>query len=63
MFSHITTFDDFFALFLDSARTYSCAYFDDPDATLEDSQIAKIDLSLRKCELSPGMKLLDIGCG
>lgn len=61
--SHYDLSDDFFALFLDSTRTYSCAYFADPEATLEDAQKAKIDLSLRKCELSPGMKLLDIGCG
>ena len=61
--SHYDLSDDFFALFLDKTRTYSCAYFDDPEATLEDAQVAKIDLSLGKCELSPGMKLLDIGCG
>ena len=61
--SHYDLSDEFFALFLDPTRTYSCAYFDDPEATLEDAQMAKIDLSLGKCELSPGMKLLDIGCG
>jgi cyclopropane-fatty-acyl-phospholipid synthase len=61
--SHYDLSDDFFALFLDPTRTYSCAYFSDPDATLEEAQRAKIDLSLGKCELSPGMKLLDIGCG
>lgn len=61
--SHYDLSDDFFALFLDPTRTYSCAYFDDPDASLEEAQNAKIDLSLAKCELSPGMKLLDIGCG
>jgi len=61
--SHYDLSDDFFGLFLDPTRTYSCAYFVDPDATLEEAQIAKIDLSLRKCELSPGMTLLDIGCG
>ena len=61
--SHYDLSDDFFALFLDPTRTYSCAYFDDPGTTLEDAQMAKLDLSLGKCELSPGMKLLDIGCG
>jgi len=61
--SHYDLSDDFFALFLDPTRTYSCAYFNDPDATLEEAQRAKIDLSLGKCELKPGMKLLDIGCG
>ncbi|MGB5488554.1 MAG: cyclopropane mycolic acid synthase family methyltransferase [Lysobacterales bacterium] len=61
--SHYDLSDDFFALFLDPTRTYSCAYFENPDATLEEAQKAKIDLSLGKCEISPGMKLLDIGCG
>jgi cyclopropane-fatty-acyl-phospholipid synthase len=61
--SHYDLSDDFFALFLDPTRTYSCAYFDDSSATLEEAQLAKMDLSLSKCELTPGMKLLDIGCG
>ena len=61
--SHYDLSDDFFALFLDPTRTYSCAYFDDPNTLLEEAQRAKIDLSLGKCELKPGMKLLDIGCG
>jgi cyclopropane-fatty-acyl-phospholipid synthase len=61
--SHYDLSDDFFALFLDPTRTYSSAYFEDPGATLEEAQKAKIDLSLRKCELAPGMKLLDVGCG
>jgi cyclopropane-fatty-acyl-phospholipid synthase len=61
--AHYDLSDDFFALFLDPTRTYSCAYFEDSDATLEEAQKAKIDLSLGKCQLSPGMTLLDIGCG
>jgi cyclopropane-fatty-acyl-phospholipid synthase len=55
--------DDFFGLFQDPTRTYSCAYFDVPDATLEQAQIAKLDLHLDKLDLRPGMTLLDIGCG
>lgn len=61
--SHYDLSDDFFALFLDPTRTYSCAYFEGPDTTLHEAQNAKIELSLGKCRLSPGMKLLDIGCG
>ena len=61
--SHYDLSDEFFELFLDPTRTYSCAYFEDPQATLEQAQMAKIDLSLGKCKLLPGMKLLDIGCG
>jgi len=61
--AHYDLSDDFFALFLDPSRTYSCAKFDAPDTTLEQAQRAKIDLSLGKCELQPGHRLLDIGCG
>ncbi len=61
--SHYDLSDDFFALFLDPSRTYSCAYFEQENYTLEQAQLAKIDLSLSKCDLSPGQKLLDIGCG
>lgn len=61
--SHYDLSDDFFALFLDPTRTYSCAYFEPPGATLEEAQLAKIDLSLSKCQLKPGLTLLDIGCG
>lgn len=61
--SHYDLSDDFFALFLDPTRTYSCAFFEPPDSTLEEAQRAKIDLALRKCELQPGMTLLDVGCG
>ena len=61
--SHYDLSDDFFALFLDPTRVYSCAYFERDDMTLEEAQWAKIDLSLGKCDLKPGMRLLDIGCG
>ena len=50
-------------MFLDPTRTYSCAYFERDDLTLEQAQIAKIDLALDKIGLQPGMTLLDIGCG
>lgn len=55
--------DDFYALFLDPTRTYSCAKFYSPSASLEEAQHAKIDLALAKCELRPGLRLLEIGCG
>ncbi|WP_067713908.1 cyclopropane mycolic acid synthase family methyltransferase [Nocardia yamanashiensis] len=61
--THYDLSDDFFALFLDPSRTYSCAYWKHPEYTLEDAQRAKIDLALGKCELEPGMTLLDVGCG
>jgi cyclopropane-fatty-acyl-phospholipid synthase len=61
--AHYDLSDDFFRLFLDPTQTYSCAYFEREDMTLEEAQIAKIDLSLGKLGLEPGMTLLDIGCG
>ena len=60
---HYDLSDEFFQLFLDPTRTYSCAYFEREDMTLEEAQIAKIDLALGKLGLQPGMTLLDIGCG
>jgi len=61
--AHYDLSDDFFELFLDPTRTYSCAYFERDDMTLEEAQIAKIDLALGKLGLQPGMTLLDVGCG
>jgi cyclopropane-fatty-acyl-phospholipid synthase len=61
--SHYDLSDDFFRLFLDPTQTYSCAYFERDDMTLEEAQLAKIDLALGKLGLQPGMTLLDVGCG
>ncbi|HEU4361736.1 MAG TPA: cyclopropane mycolic acid synthase family methyltransferase [Mycobacterium sp.] len=61
--AHYDLSDDFFALFQDPSRTYSCAYFEPPDTSLEQAQLAKVDLNLDKLQLQPGMTLLDIGCG
>jgi len=61
--AHYDLSDDFFRLFLDPTQTYSCAYFERDDMTLEEAQRAKVDLSLSKLGLEPGMTLLDIGCG
>jgi cyclopropane-fatty-acyl-phospholipid synthase len=61
--AHYDLSDDFFRLFLDPSQTYSCAYFERDDMTLEEAQLAKVDLALGKLGLQPGMTLLDIGCG
>ncbi len=61
--AHYDLSDEFFRLFLDPTQTYSCAYFERDDMTLEQAQLAKIDLALGKLGLQPGMTLLDIGCG
>jgi cyclopropane-fatty-acyl-phospholipid synthase len=55
--AHYDLSDDFFALFLDPSMTYSCAYFERDDMTLEEAQTAKIDLALGKLDLKPGMTI------
>jgi cyclopropane-fatty-acyl-phospholipid synthase len=61
--AHYDLSDEFFRLWLDPTQTYSCAYFERDDMTLEEAQLAKIDLALGKLALQPGMTLLDVGCG
>jgi cyclopropane-fatty-acyl-phospholipid synthase len=61
--AHYDLSNEFFALFQDPTRTYSCAYFPREDMTLHEAQLAKLDLTLGKLGLKPGMTLLDIGCG
>lgn len=60
---HYDISDDLYALFLDADMQYSCAYFTDPDMTLEAAQAAKKAHIARKLCLEPGMHVLDIGCG
>jgi cyclopropane-fatty-acyl-phospholipid synthase len=61
--AHYDLSDDFFGLFQDPSRTYSCAYFEREDMSLAEAQLAKIDLALGKLDLQPGMTMLDVGCG
>ena len=61
--AHYDLSDEFFRLFLDPTQTYSCAYFVNDGMTLEEAQIAKVDLSLSKLNLRSGMTMLDVGCG
>ncbi len=61
--AHYDLSNEFFGLFQDPTRTYSSAYYERDDMTLEEAQIAKIDLALGKLGLEPGMTLLDVGCG
>jgi cyclopropane-fatty-acyl-phospholipid synthase len=52
-----------YASFLDPQLVYSCAYWDDGVTSLDEAQRRKLDYSLDKLRLSPGMQFLDIGCG
>jgi cyclopropane-fatty-acyl-phospholipid synthase len=61
--AHYDLGNDFFALFLDNTMAYSCGIFEHPDATLEESSIAKFDAACRKLALAPTDHLLEIGTG
>ncbi|MGJ7613277.1 MULTISPECIES: class I SAM-dependent methyltransferase [unclassified Variovorax] len=60
---HYDVSDDFYALWLDPRRVYSCAYFRTPELTLAQAQEAKLDHICRKLMLQPGERYLDIGSG
>jgi cyclopropane-fatty-acyl-phospholipid synthase len=60
---HYDVSDDFYALWLDPRRVYSCAYFRDAGMTLAQAQEAKLDHICRKLMLQPGDRFLDIGSG
>lgn len=61
--SHYDIGNDFYELWLDDTLSYSCAYFENEDDTLDQAQRNKIDRILEKLNLEEGMTLLDIGCG
>jgi cyclopropane-fatty-acyl-phospholipid synthase len=52
-----------YALFLDSDRQYSCAYFENPQSSIDDAQLAKKRHLAAKLLLRESHRLLDIGCG
>jgi cyclopropane-fatty-acyl-phospholipid synthase len=60
---HYDLGNDFYRLWLDREMVYTCAYFPTPSATLEDAQVAKMDLVCRKLQLRPGERVLEAGCG
>lgn len=60
---HYDVSDDFYALWLDPRRVYSCAYFREPGMGLAQAQEAKLDHVCRKLMLREGERFLDIGAG
>ncbi|WP_028307183.1 SAM-dependent methyltransferase [Desulfitibacter alkalitolerans] len=60
---HYDLGNDFFSLWLDETMSYSCAYFNNPEDSLYQAQLNKIDHVLKKICLKPGERLLDIGSG
>ena len=55
--------DDLYDLFLDSKRQYSCAYFKNENDSLETAQNNKIEHIIKKLNIKPNQKVLDIGSG
>jgi cyclopropane-fatty-acyl-phospholipid synthase len=60
---HYDVSNRFYEMVLGPSMTYSCAVFAAPNDTLEEAQERKVDLVVRKLDLRPGMRLLDIGSG
>ena len=60
---HYDLSDDFYALWLDPRRVYSCAYYKDAGMTLAQAQEAKLDHICKKLKLQPGERFWDIGSG
>merc|ERR1712127_960034 len=60
---HYDISDDLYFLFLDPLKQYSCGYFKDKTDTLEQAQINKINHIIKKLDIKPNQKVLDIGCG
>lgn len=60
---HYDIGNDFYKLWLDRNLVYTCAYFPEPDMSLEQAQTAKLDHVCRKLRLVPGETVLEAGCG
>ncbi len=61
---HYDLGNEFYSLWLDrAAMQYTCAYFESPDNTLEQAQLAKLEHVCRKLQLEPGQQVIEAGCG
>jgi cyclopropane-fatty-acyl-phospholipid synthase len=60
---HYDIGNSFYQLWLDAEMLYTCAYFPDQAASLEEAQIAKMDLVCRKLRLQAGQTVVEAGCG
>jgi cyclopropane-fatty-acyl-phospholipid synthase len=64
IYHHYDIGNDFYRLWLDTeVMQYTCAYFSDPDMTLEQAQVAKLHHVCRKLQLKPGDTVVEAGCG
>ena len=60
---HYDLGNEFYERWLDDRMVYTCAYFAQPGMTLEQAQIAKMELVCRKLRLRPGERVIEAGCG
>ena len=61
---HYDLGNEFYRLWLDNAEMqYTCAYYETPDLSLEQAQLAKLEHVCRKLRLKPGMTVVEAGCG
>jgi cyclopropane-fatty-acyl-phospholipid synthase len=60
---HYDISEKLYDLFLDKKRQYSCAYFKNENDSLEDAQTNKIDHIIKKLNIKPNQRVLDIGSG
>ncbi len=60
---HYDIGNDFYRLWLDQRMLYTCAYFPNPELSLEDAQLAKMHHVCRKVLLRPGESVVEAGCG
>ena len=60
---HYDLGNDFYRLWLDDGMVYTCAYYENGEATLEQAQEAKMHHVCRKLRLEPGQRVVEAGCG
>lgn len=60
---HYDIGNDLYIQMLDKNMQYTCAYFYKPNLSLDEAQLAKMELIAKKLKLTPGLTILDIGCG
>lgn len=60
---HYDLGNEFYRLWLDTELAYTCAYFPQPEVSLEAAQLAKMELVCRKLQLRPGERVIEAGCG
>ena len=64
IYHHYDIGNPFYEMWLDNAAMqYTCAYFYEPDITLEEAQLAKLHHVCRKLQLKPGDTVVEAGCG